>query len=305
MSDSSEQVKSILNKMKEMARPALRLTTADKPGFSKVGGRPNLPDGIPWPFWMERPLCFVAQLDLAELKVIDTLPEFPAEGRLYFFYPDWWQDERREPWQPWGIEPEDAHSAVVIYSLSPPGPAIEPPEEMKRPGLFAFEDTNGVYVERFISARPIISWPDPDLLLKFYDDFTEEERDEVREAHFELEKSQAEIPQRGPGLHQLGGYNYNIQNNNLGFVCNLATNGISAAFASLIDLDDPAVAALVPGAEDWQLMLQLDSDEGEDLPDDGGNIMVWGGYGCIYFWIRKQDLAARDFSKVWAIIEST
>lgn len=86
--------KTILETMKETALPAMRLTMAVSSGFSKIGGLPNLPAGQTWPFWRDEPLSFVAQLDLAELKVAETLPYFPAEGQLYFFYPQWLNDDR-------------------------------------------------------------------------------------------------------------------------------------------------------------------------------------------------------------------
>jgi hypothetical protein len=40
-------------------RPSIRLTVGDPSSepVSRLGGRPNLPEGIPWPVWQEkRPL---------------------------------------------------------------------------------------------------------------------------------------------------------------------------------------------------------------------------------------------------------
>lgn len=48
---------------------------------------------------------------------------------------------------------------------------------------------------------------------------------------------------------------------------------------------------------DWQLLLQVDSDSAPNTN--------WGDTGRIYFWIRKQDLAKGDFSKVRLILQST
>lgn len=47
----------------------------------------------------------------------------------------------------------------------------------------------------------------------------------------------------------------------------------------------------------WQLLFQMDSDSAPDTN--------WGDTGRIYFWITKQDLAKRDFSKVRLILQST
>ena len=45
--------------------------------------------------------------------------------------------------------------------------------------------------------------------------------------------------------------------------------------------------------EDWQVLLQLDSETIGDLD------MMWGDVGIANFFIRPADLAARNFSQVW------
>ena len=54
---------------------------------------------------------------------------------------------------------------------------------------------------------------------------------------------------------------------------------------------DPRRKALEPGADDWGLLLQLDSDETAGF--------MWGDVGMLYYWIRKQDLAKNRFDRVW------
>jgi uncharacterized protein YwqG len=54
-------------------------------------------------------------------------------------------------------------------------------------------------------------------------------------------------------------------------------------------------AALENGRSDWLLLFQLDSDDAAK--------MMWGDAGRLYFWITKQDLARRDFSNVWMILQ--
>jgi len=43
-------------------------------------------------------------------------------------------------------------------------------------------------------------------------------------------------------------------------------------------------------------LLQVDSD-----PSVG---MQWANAGMLYFWIRRQDLAAKRFDDVWVVLQS-
>jgi len=93
--------------------------------------------------------------------------------------------------------------------------------------------------------------------------------------------------------HMMGGVPDAIQNPDMDEVCELVSNGI--------DVDKPGVyasaeaRALLQKPNDWVLLLQFDSD------DRAG--FNWGDAGTLYFWIRKPDLEARDFSRVWMIAE--
>jgi hypothetical protein len=75
------------------ARPAIYLHRAalpvplDHPGRSYLGGLPRMPPGLAWPEiekYERFPLTFLAQIDLAELPVIESSP-LPRSGTLYFF----------------------------------------------------------------------------------------------------------------------------------------------------------------------------------------------------------------------------
>ncbi|MHC4402544.1 MAG: DUF1963 domain-containing protein [Planctomycetota bacterium] len=60
--------------------------------------------------------------------------------------------------------------------------------------------------------------------------------------------------------------------------------------------DDPRRKELEKGAADWQLLLQIDSDE-----DNAG--MMWGDMGRLYFWIRRDDLKKQAFGNVWMVLQ--
>jgi hypothetical protein len=100
-------------------RPAVRLTTRKvdtvPAGASRLGGRPDLPDDIPWPSRDGRPLAFLAQIDVGD--VARVLPDGPlAAGHLWFFY-----DAKEEPW---GYDASHAGGSRVLFR--PSGALLRP-----------------------------------------------------------------------------------------------------------------------------------------------------------------------------------
>ena len=92
--------------------PSLRLTAgkASAQPVNRLGGKPNLPKEFPWPVWQnQQPLAFIAQLDLATLLKLRSLP-LPKSGSLFFYDADS---------HPWGYDPKHRGGARVIYSASP------------------------------------------------------------------------------------------------------------------------------------------------------------------------------------------
>ena len=69
---------------------ALAATRADDAdiaiGASKFGGAPDVAAGFAWPMWNERPLSFVAQINLEEIAPFDIENKLPSSGLLSFFY---------------------------------------------------------------------------------------------------------------------------------------------------------------------------------------------------------------------------
>ena len=59
----------------------------------------------------------------------------------------------------------------------------------------------------------------------------------------------------------------------------------------------PNIAEFEKNAAQWQLLLQIDSDWDSD--------MDWDGEGRVYLWIKRDDLAARDFSKTWLVLQTS
>ena len=71
--------------------------------------------------------------------------------------------------------------------------------------------------------------------------------------------------------------------------CQLVSHGIT-------DESDPRAAELAKGAKDWQLLLQIDSDEHAG--------MRWGNEGMLYYWIKRDDLKAQRFDDTWLVLQS-
>jgi hypothetical protein len=78
-------------KVKKLARPSITLLSSPPSesardlGISRLGGSPDLPDGVPWPVVDAGPMTFVGQIALAELAPFDPKRLLPASGLLAFF----------------------------------------------------------------------------------------------------------------------------------------------------------------------------------------------------------------------------
>ena len=90
---SSEPSLPTEEQIRATARPAIYLQRAalpvplDHPGRSYLGGLPRMPPELAWPEiekYELRALTFLAQVDLAELPVVESSP-LPRSGTLYFF----------------------------------------------------------------------------------------------------------------------------------------------------------------------------------------------------------------------------
>lgn len=96
----------------------------------------------------------------------------------------------------------------------------------------------------------------------------------------------------GPHLHRLLGHPDLIQND-LHLDCQLASHGLNCSDGSAYDAPERAIYE--PGARNWQLLLQIDSDENAG--------MLWGDCGMLYFMIPTDELERQNFSAVWMIFQ--
>jgi uncharacterized protein YwqG len=226
--------------MKRMARQTLLLAPTKAPAFSKLGGEPELPEGLTWPEGVKEPRAFLAQIDLAEVRASDGPEWLPAEGRLYAFYDDWragFADEVR-----------------ILSSIEPPGPPVAPPSRLAP--KWRFQERRSAFLP--FRSIPSLDWLGVDLMDL---DVSEEELDELSEA--------PDKPFGDELQHRIGGYPSEIQNGQMRLECEYLARGLEAEAG-------PPPPNILRASKTWRLLLQIDSDPGLKMGwGDAGRLYVF------------------------------
>jgi uncharacterized protein YwqG len=263
-----------VREIETLARPSIRLypTAVQESslpiGVSKLGGLPDLPAGTLWPEWKGLPQSFLAQIHLDELPSFEKQQILPPHGMLWFFY-----DGQQ---QTFGDNPADAGGWRVLFRENG-----APLQRTQAPAKLPAQSRFRACSLRFACE---MTFPQqPELELAGFD-WTDEE---VK--RYETVLSQWPDPtDRAAIHHRMLGYADTLQDD-MRFQCQLMTHGVTSS-------DDPRIDELLKGASDWQLLLQVDSDE------QAG--MRWATAGMVYYWIKLADLQARRFDKTWMILQS-
>ena len=258
------------------------------PGESKIGGKPHLPADFEWPVYhgmgildtekATRPLSFMAQINLADVTAHDAEHLLPASGMLYFFYD---METMR-----WGYDPEDAGCCRVYY--------IEDGVPLTETELPAELDEMYRIPERAVTFGEKASYPVFDEVNERYT--VEWESDRAWQAYMD-ELERIGVPEtENPGMNsQLLGYAEVVQNSMLR-ECELASTGTDTG-NGFPEMTEEEAAELRVRSQEWVLLYQF----GSIL--DGGDEVMFGDLGSVYFWIRRDDLAARRFDRVWLILQ--
>lgn len=254
-------------------------------GTSRLGGQPDLPADLPWPTWhahgkygrTARPdakLSFLGQINLAELQAQVPTPALPAAGLLLFFY-----DAEDEPW---GFDPDDRFGHRVLFV--PPGQALT---------RHVCPDAEYSLLPASVSFARVVTLPKLD---ESSLDWGSMGIDADAVDWYDLEEAMRVLHPKRPHHHLLG-TEAQVQSGDMRAECQLVSHGFMAG-------DDEgwskgmAVPEVVAGIDNWQLLLQFDSED----TDDGLGPM-WGDCGLLYFWIEKHRLAAQDFSATRVILQ--
>ena len=235
------------------------------PGATKLGGLPDLPAGAAWPAWNGAPLGLIAQIHLDDLRAYPTARVLPDMGWLYFFY-----DGRQ---QAFGDKPADRGAWQVLYA--PAGPLTR----QAAPGGLPAESR---FKACAVDFAPEMTLPqNPPVFVPQLDWTADEQQkyEDLLDQHFS---------NRSTPRHRLLGQTDEIQDD-MHQQAQLLSHGVA-------DDQDPRAAGLAGGTLNWQLLLQVDSD------DAAG--MRWGSTGRLYFWIEKSALQARRFDNIWMIVQS-
>ena len=295
------------NEIRIEAEPAERILPA---GASRFGGIPDCPPDFVWPYYegkrsvlekeedapvsvtdagrIREPLAFLAQFDCREVSAFDREGLLPREGTLSFFYG--LNTER------WGFDPADEGCARA-YWFSPEKALVPtpPPTDMRMPEWVKRESIPPCTLA-FSAVRSLPS----------YDDFGETE-EETRLvplfprgtfwAYFDaaVKRLGWEEDDFG-GRHKLLGWPDVIQDA-MTFDCEMVTSGYYMGDGSGMDrlTRDEKFAMAKRGRESWILLFEMGTLRSGDFR------LMWGECGHIYFWIRREDLRNRDFSRIWLI----
>lgn len=255
-------------------------------GGTRFGGAPDVPDGFEWPYFegsdmddlvKPRPLSFLAQFDLEGLAQFDKDGLLPKTGVLSFFYE---LDSQRR-----GFDPDDKGCARVFW--------FEDKEALRKaefPDELAAEYRLPVLKIAARSEKSYQSYEDfllqREKLIEDWDKFDEA-----------LGSLGADVDE-DENITKLLGWADPIQGN-MTRECELVSRGYYLGTpegrSEVTPLDRQEAEQW--SAEDWLPLFQLDTVE------DGDFELMFGDRGRIYFYIRRDDLAARNFDNVWLVLQ--
>lgn len=275
----------MLSALQTMQRPSLTLHITKKEpyrrGGTRFGGQPDVPPGFVWPVFTgtddsgepeTRPLSFLAQFVCAGLAPYDSGHLLPGTGLLSFFY--------ETGLQPWGFDPHDAGCARVFWF---PDAAV-----LDKAPFPAGLPEEARFPMRNIQVTPALSFPDWDDFLIQYPDVSDDEA-------FFAARQALGVPVPDDGSKLLGWPD--LLQNSMAAECELVSQGVNMG-GDIMDIPRTVYKkAAQTGLDRWQLLLQLESKEDMD-PE-----LSFGDSGRLYFFLPREDLAARRFDRVWTVLQ--
>lgn len=284
---NKDKLKEILMKLsKNEIRISYHKIDGVLPAYSsKIGGKPAVPHDFVWPRYLgntydnilkERPLSFMAQINLEDIQSYDTEKLLPKTGILSFFY--------EQISMPWGFAPEDNGSAKVYYFPNKENLiSIDIPADM---------DEEAIMPELAVTFEGHISIPE-------FEDFSGEAAD----IEFEWETYDECRAECGYTCDEWGevtkllGYPDTIQSSMEEECESLARGYRQGSPEDFETIPKDVLKDIKNKSKDWILLFQMGTIENDDME------YMFGDCGHIYFWIRKQDLEKQIFDNIWLILQ--
>jgi uncharacterized protein YwqG len=255
-------------------------------GSSRLGGWPDLPVGHKWPQWHDRPMSFLAQINLSEVHAVNPAVRLPATGLLLFFMgcdvetceDDTFGFETYIVDLQLGSELSDREGWQVIYVADGEGLQRMVFEGTIKPQLFQPCQVKFQVVSK--------SLPDEQTVVYDHLKLSDNQRDHYNEV--------LDLVAVDNWDNQLMGYPELIQSTPPELYCAGVLSG-RQAFA-FPDPDSEECQLLEEQAGDWTLLLQLSSDDNPDF--------LWGDGGHLYFYGQRDQMAIGEFNETWLYFEN-
>jgi uncharacterized protein YwqG len=239
-------------------------------GHSKMGGNPDLPSDFQWYSYGDLPLTFIGQFRLSDLTAYDINHDLPQNGILYFFY-----EAAELPLTYEGFH-KGGHRVLYLPDEKIPLARYIHPTKVSKTIPIAAQPACQVSISRGVTF-PHHTEAREFLLPKL------SEQEEAQ--YWDMLRGM-----RSRFNHYLLGTPDEVQGD-MRATCQLESSNLKWESSS-----EEQRNTAIQLARDWQLLLQVDSDE------TNLNIM-WVDLGLLYFWIRKQDLQNKNFNDTWAMVE--
>lgn len=254
-------------------------------GASKIGGLPDLPEGVAWPEVRGYPLSFVAQVNLADVGLYDEEQILPVQGLLSFFF-----GSNRD--LELDADEDDQYDYMTFYCGSDHH-NLNLRRQEPAANLLLGSPSNASY-GRIYRACQMGFWrkltlPDVDTVNIESLELTIPERNAYIDMY--LERTDDLVRQPRSRSHQILGYPRQLEFNPL-ISCYLASTN-----RSVVDWTSgtPAEQAEIEHeVRNWRLLLQLDSDEQAR--------MNWETMGMVYFGMTDEDLRIQRFDRIQAVM---
>jgi uncharacterized protein YwqG len=270
--------------------PSIKLSTRIKKrtfkkelGKSQVGGWPDLPIGTNWPQWNDRPMSFLAQINLEEIHEINPQLHLPKQGLLSFFLGCTDESYNRSGKNYYMVD-----LLIGCEALHQEGIKIIYTKDLDK--LMEVKNTESILPELFNSCEIIPTLggnPLPDVHSTVYEQLLLKGV-EVDNYNKLLDKVNVDRDTDENWDNLFMGYPQLIQMNPPEIFCERAKLGL--------DPYQKASEKELNASSQWAMILQLTSDPKPDF--------IWGDGGHFYFYSNREKVLKGDFSESWVYFEN-